>query len=94
MHTRELFIHLLTMAQLHSAIGCVSRMLECYSLTYTNIHQLRERWMTEVAAIWLKKIFKHFSKADTVRKQEIEGRKARKLNQLLLLSGEFPLPQC
>lgn len=41
MQTIELFIHLLTMAQLHSAISCVSRTLERYSLTYTNIYQLR-----------------------------------------------------
>lgn len=82
------------MAQLHSAISCVSCMLECYGLTYTNIYQLRQYWSTNVSAILLKKIGKHFSKTDTVRKQEIQGRMARKLEQLLLLSREFLLPQC
>lgn len=79
------------MAQLHSAISCI---LECYSLTYTNIYQLGQYWSTNVSAILLKNIGKHFSKADTVRKQEIQGRMAKKLKQVVVLSREFLLPQC
>lgn len=82
------------MAQLHSAIRCVSFMQECYSLTHTNIYQLRQYWSTNGYAILLKTTGKHFSKADPVRKQEIQGKMARKLKQLLLLSREFLFPQC
>lgn len=67
---------------------------QCYQLCFMYTGML---WLdigqhiesTNVCAILLQTWGKHFLKADTVRKKEIQGRMARKLKQLLLLSREF-----
>lgn len=56
---------------------------------WPDIHQCIENWSTNVCAILLQTLGKHFLKAHTVRKKEIQGRMARKLRQLLLLPREF-----
>lgn len=67
---------------------------QCYQLCFMfagtlwpDIHWRLES--TNVCAVLLQTWGKHFLKADTVRKKEIQGRMARKLKQLLLLSREF-----
>ena len=76
---------------------------QCYQLRFVYAGMLRQHIQTQAVLEYQcicniaekkKKIGKHFSRADTVRKQEIQGRMARKLKQLLLLSREFLLPQC
>lgn len=79
------------MAQLHNALSCVSCIRECYGLT----HQCIENWSANVCAILLQTLGKHFLKADTVRKKEIQGRMARKLRTAVAVVQRVSvLPQC